>query len=64
MNSGFITTINKTKAIIVKKIPRRSMSDSLTRNPMIVSERPHMPTHQRTVMREYPSDLYLCDKGI
>jgi len=63
-NSGLTRTIMKTKAIIVKKIPRRISSDSFTRYPMIVSERPQIPTHQTTVMREYPSDLYLWDKGI
>lgn len=31
---------------------------------MTVSARPQIPTHQITVIREYPSDLYLCDKGI
>jgi hypothetical protein len=64
MNSGLIRTIIKTKAIMVIKIPRRRSNDSLTRKPMTVSARPQIPTHQTTVMREYPSDLYLCDRGI
>jgi hypothetical protein len=63
-NSGWINTRKKTSAIMDKKIPRRRRSDSLTRNPTTVSERPQMPIHHRTVIKEYPSDLYLCDKGI